>query len=122
MRKLLFVCHKIIVNVIFQTASQVHLRTEVTASAPYILTLVQYQIERQGLFRKFKIVASFRILLSVTYINDYLGWGRESYFFCYHLLVIMWFLSKGFPLPLDAWDRLRYFIATLRVTLRLPSI
>ena len=30
----------------------------------------------------------------------------------------MWFLSKGFPLLLDAWDGLRYFI----VTLRLPSI
>ena len=37
---------------------------------------------------------------------------REQ-FFCYRLLVIMWFLfkgrSKGFPLPLGAWDRLRFF-------------
>ena len=24
----------------------------------------------------------------------YLGWGRESYFVCYHLLVVMWFLFR----------------------------
>ena len=42
---------------------------------------------------------------------DYLDWGRESELcFCYRLLVIMWVCSEGFPLPLCAWERLRYFI------------
>ena len=40
-------------------------------------------------------------------------WGRESYFVCYCLLVIMWFLLERFPLPLGAWDGLRYFIVAL---------
>ena len=33
---------------------------------------------------------------------DYLGWGRDSYFFCDRLLVIMWFLfgGRGFRLLL----------------------
>ena len=44
---------------------------------------------------------------------SYLGWGRESLFICYCLLVIMWFLFERFPLPLGAWDRLRYFIVAL---------
>ena len=29
------------------------------------------------------------------------------------LLVIMWFCSARFPLPLGAWDRLHYFIVAL---------
>ena len=44
---------------------------------------------------------------------NYLGWGRESYFVCYCLLVIMWFLLKRFPLPLGSWDELCYFILAL---------
>ena len=43
----------------------------------------------------------------------YLGWGRESLFVCYCLLVIMWFLLERFPLPLGAWDGLCHFIVTL---------
>ena len=43
----------------------------------------------------------------------YLGWGRQSQCVCYCLLVIMWFLMERFPLPLVAWDRLRYFIVAL---------
>ena len=39
---------------------------------------------------------------------------RESYFFCYRLLVInMCFLFRGFPFPLCAQDSLRYFILAL---------
>ena len=30
---------------------------------------------------------------------DNLGLGRDSYFFCYRLLVLMWFLFMGVPLP-----------------------
>ena len=36
--------------------------------------------------------------------------GRESYFFRYRLLVMMWFLSEGFKTNLCAWDKLQYFI------------
>ena len=32
---------------------------------------------------------------------------------CYCLLVIMWFLLERFPLLLDAWDGLHYFIVAL---------
>ena len=64
----------------------------------------------------------FCIALSVVYYLNvsfsriyYLGWGREreSCFFCYRLLVILLFCSKEFPLPLDASERLRYFIVAL---------
>ena len=36
---------------------------------------------------------------------DYLGWGRDNYFICHRLLVIMWFLFGGrvFPLLLVHW-------------------
>ena len=44
---------------------------------------------------------------------NYLDLGRENYFFCYCLLVIMWFLLEKFPFPLGAWDGLRYFIVAL---------
>ena len=37
----------------------------------------------------------------------------ESLFVCYCLLVIMWSLLERFPLPLGAWDGLRYFIVAL---------
>ena len=44
---------------------------------------------------------------------NYLGWGRKSLFVCYCLLVIIWFLLERFPLPLGAWDGLRYFIVAV---------
>ena len=39
--------------------------------------------------------------------------GEQRAFVCYCLLVIMWFLLERFPLRLDAWDGLRYFIVSL---------
>ena len=42
-----------------------------------------------------------------------LGWGRESWFVCCCLPVVVWFLFGGFPLPLGAWDGLRYFVVAL---------
>ena len=39
-----------------------------------------------------------------------LSWRRESYFVCYRLLVIMWFLFGEVFCPLGAWNGLRYFI------------
>ena len=51
---------------------------------------------------------------------NYLGWGRESWVFCYRLLVILLFLFEGVSSSsaLGASERLRYFIVALPV----PSI
>ena len=35
------------------------------------------------------------LFISKLKLNGYLGWGIESYFFCYRLLVIVWFLFGG---------------------------
>ena len=43
----------------------------------------------------------------------FLCWLFASEFVSYCLLVIMWFLLERFPLPLGAWDGLRYFIVAL---------
>ena len=40
-------------------------------------------------------------------------WEERANFFCFCLLVIMWFLLQRFPLSLGAWDGLRYFIVAL---------
>ena len=46
----------------------------------------------------------------VSFIELITSVGEERAIF----LVIMWFLFGGiFPLPLGAWDRLRYFIVAL---------
>ena len=62
----------------------------------------------------FHVVFSILLLAiksKLQWIN-YLGWGRESLFVCYRLIVIMWF-PFGFPLPLGTLDGLRHFIVTL---------
>ena len=44
---------------------------------------------------------------------NYLGYGKESWFFCYRSLVFLLFLSEGVPLSLGVWERLCYFIVAL---------
>ena len=67
----------------------------------------------------FGIGLSCRILYSIVsylYVSHSGSFTRtlvdeqRAKFFCYRLLVIMWFLFGGrCPLPLGAWDGLRYF-------------
>ena len=37
-------------------------------------------------------------------------WGRESYFVCYRLLVIMWFLFREVSSSSGAWDELLFIV------------
>ena len=53
------------------------------------------------------LYVSFRGLITSV------GEERESYFSAFVYLFLCCFCSEGFPLPLGAWDRLRYFIAAL---------
>ena len=55
----------------------------------------------------------FLLVLGIGIDLLYLGWGRKSYFFCYCLLVIMWFLL--FLLVLEIG-----YIILLRHSLGLP--
>ena len=58
---------------------------------------------------------SFRISYSsVSYVYvKFSGWGRErANFSAIVYLQLCSVCSEGFPLPLGAWDRLRYFIVT----------
>ena len=59
----------------------------------------------------------FCILLLVIYMQAVVDQlprlGTRELFFCYCLLVIMWFLLERFRFPLGAWDGLRNFIVAL---------
>ena len=51
--------------------------------------------------------------LYVSFSGMIISVGKERANLFYRLLVIMWFLFGGVPLPLGAWNRLRYFIVAL---------
>ena len=59
------------------------------------------------------IMYSFVGYLYVSGSGSITSVWEERANFCHCLLVIMWFLLKRFPLPLGAWDGLRYFIVAL---------
>ena len=60
-----------------------------------------------------RILYSFVVCLYVSGSGSIASVGKRELICLLFLLVIMWFLLEKFPLPLGAWDGLRYFIVAL---------